>query len=70
MRHLSYVLGSTLGYEGPVSLVLCNEDGTVHYTYQHIRSFRRIERHGEWWRLAGRDSETGEIIYLREQAVA
>lgn len=68
MRRLAYVHGSTLEGEGPAMMLLCNEDGTVHKQYKHVRSFRRIERDGEWWRLQGRDVETGELIYLREVA--
>ena len=30
------------------------------------RSFRRIERHGVWYRLGGRDRLTGELVYLPE----
>lgn len=69
-RQLLYVLGSTGPEEGPALMLLCNDDGTEVARYRHFRSFRRIQRYDEWWRLAGRDRETGELIYLRDQVLA
>ena len=68
-RALAYVLGSTVEAEGAVVMRLCENDGTVVHSYTGARSFHRIERDGAWWRLAGADRETGEIIYLREVVV-
>lgn len=69
-RRLLYVLGSSMPDEGPALMLLLEDDGSEVARYHHFRSFHRIQRYGEWWRLAGRDSETGELVYFREQAVA
>lgn len=65
MRRLEYVGPGAPAHER-ADMVLCNEDGTVHVRYILSRPFNRVQRYGEWWRLAGRDRETRELIYLRE----
>jgi hypothetical protein len=48
-------------------LVLMETTGEIVVNYESFRSFRRIQRDGEWWRLAGADRATGEMVYLREE---
>lgn len=61
-RHLAYALPR----EGPQRLVLLDADYETVVDYEAVRSFLRIERDGRWWRLAGQDRATGEMVYLEE----
>ena len=63
MRHLRPAYP---GDPGPTRLILMESEGTEIVSYQARRSFRRIERDGRWFRLAGADRATGEMIYLPE----
>ena len=47
-----------------VCLLLDDDNETVVARYEGHRSWRRISRGGRWFRLAGRDMETGEHVYL------
>lgn len=62
MRHLEYAEPNLSG----ARMILMESDGTEVARYQCERSFRRIERYGRWFRINGRDRETGETIYLPE----
>lgn len=64
MRHLIWCEADP---DSADRLVLCENDGTVVVDYGSAeRSWHRIERGGRWFRLNGRDRETGELIYLPE----
>lgn len=53
--------------EDPCHIRMLNDDGTEHCRMDDAcRSFRRIQRDGEWWRLAGQDRTTAHMIYMRE----
>jgi hypothetical protein len=62
-RHLAY---RTADPVTPARLALVENDGTETASYDSVRSFRRIQRDGQWWRLAGQDRANGDMIYLRE----
>lgn len=64
VRHLAIAFPDTQ----PARLVLMHDTGEELATLQCERSFRRIQRHGVWFRLAGRDRATGEMVYLPETA--
>lgn len=58
----------TLPGDVPVVLCLLENDGALVRRYGCERSWARMEHDGCWWRLNGRDADTGEFIYLREVA--
>lgn len=63
-RHLAYTHGAPEGRA--VMILLDDTTGATVHRYACEQAFNRIERHGEWWRLQGRDRATGELIYTRE----
>lgn len=50
----------------PCDMLFLENDGSYVAKYSAMRSFQRIERDGRWWRLNGRDLDTGQLIYLPE----
>jgi hypothetical protein len=50
-------------------MVLCTNEGDEVYRYRGCRPFNRVQRQGVWWRLAGMDRKTRELIYLAEEVL-
>lgn len=50
----------------PGRLILIEDDGTTVKIYRSYESFNRLEYQDRWFRLQGRDRDTGELIYLPE----
>lgn len=62
-RHLEIATPSL----SPARMILMESDGTLVKTFNQCeRSFRRIQHHDRWFRLNGRDRDTGELVYLPE----
>lgn len=66
MRHLLYAEPQL----HPARLVLTESAGEQVAAYNAPRSFHHIERDGRWFRLAGSDRATGELVYLPKGGAA